>query len=108
MKIKHDKKSDSKYIYIKRGKIAYTEAKKDWLIFDYSKNGSVLGIEILDASIHPVGISVAGDNFLGCGSVEFHNYKGKEENKNSEIKSEFHLADTVGVSDKFPVLTRSH
>ena len=50
MKITYDKKADAKYIYLKKGKINFTKKVKDWLLFDYSKNGEMLGIEILNAS----------------------------------------------------------
>ena len=65
MKIEYDKKVDAKYVTFKRGKVAKTEPIKDWLIVDYAQDGSVIGIEILDASEHRIGISTIANEFIG-------------------------------------------
>lgn len=50
MKITYDKFADAKYVYVKKGKIAYTKEQQEDLLFDYDKDGNILGIEILNAS----------------------------------------------------------
>ncbi len=50
MKITWDKIADAAYIPIKKGVVAYTKEKCGWLLIDYTKNGEVVGIEILNAS----------------------------------------------------------
>ncbi|MBI2004892.1 DUF2283 domain-containing protein [Patescibacteria group bacterium] len=65
MKIEYDKSVDTKYITFKRGKIAKTEPIEDWLIVDYASDESVIGIEILDASEHEIGVSAVGNEFIG-------------------------------------------
>ena len=62
MNIKYDKTVDTKYICIKRGKISKTAKIKDWLLFDYAKNGDVLGVEILNASKNLVSVLTDGKN----------------------------------------------
>lgn len=59
MKIEYDEQSDAVYIYLRpeaadpktnSGIVAKTEG--DWPVhFDFSKDGKLLGIEIMDASI---------------------------------------------------------
>jgi uncharacterized protein YuzE len=51
-KINMDKKSDCAYIRVGNEKILYTEQKEDWLMFDYSTNNKIVGIEILEVSKH--------------------------------------------------------
>jgi|SRR3989344_3452197 len=70
MEIKYDKKADAKYIRIKKGKVAYTSQEKDWLLFDRSKNGDVLGIEILDSSEHAISIDTKRGKFIGYGMIK--------------------------------------
>lgn len=57
MQVRYDKKSDSKYVHIKKGVIRHTKKETDWLLFDYSRSGDILGVEILDSSKHPISIS---------------------------------------------------
>jgi uncharacterized protein YuzE len=64
MKVKYDNKINAKYVGIKKGKIAYTKKEQNWLLFDCSKDGQVLGIEILDYSKHPISIQTVKDNFV--------------------------------------------
>ena len=51
MKITYDKKIDAIYIKLNE-KVAYHQTKKvtDDLLVDYSKDGKVVGVEVLDAS----------------------------------------------------------
>lgn len=87
MKVQYDKSSDAKYIRLKRGKVAWTEREEDWLLFDYSLRGEVLGIEILNASKHPVGVSVAGNHLVGFDVVEFNKHqRGEDESAKMEIE----------------------
>jgi uncharacterized protein YuzE len=71
MKIKYDEKIDAKYVYIKKGKIVHTKKKEDWLLFDCAKNGDVLGIEILNASKHPMSIYTIRGELFGYSSIKF-------------------------------------
>ncbi len=63
METTYDKKYDIKYVRIKKGKIAQTKEEHDWLLLDCDQNGDILGIEILDASIHEVNIPVLLSKF---------------------------------------------
>ena len=69
MEIKYDKKIDSKYIRIKKGKVSFTKRNKDWLLFDHAKNGNILGVEILEASKHPIAISTINGELFNVGKV---------------------------------------
>lgn len=50
MKIKYDTKTDSLYIDINSGKYDQTKKITDSILVDITKNGKILGIEILEAS----------------------------------------------------------
>lgn len=50
MNIKYDPIADAQYIYLKKGKISYTKKESEWVLYDYNKEGQVLGIEILNVS----------------------------------------------------------
>lgn len=50
MIIQYDKSVDALYICFKKEKIAKTIKMKNRLLVDVDKNGSVVGIELLDAS----------------------------------------------------------
>ncbi len=65
MEIKYDKETDSKYIQIRRGKVANTKEHTDWFFLDCDENGEIIGIEILDASKHLVNLVTINNNFLG-------------------------------------------
>ncbi|MBP7497219.1 MAG: DUF2283 domain-containing protein [Bacteroidales bacterium] len=52
MKIKYDKKIDVLYIRFSDEPIKESDEQKPGIILDYSKEGSIVGIEILDASKH--------------------------------------------------------
>lgn len=63
MKSTYDKTADAKYIKVskkpsRRGVIARTEQISDWLNVDYDKQGLVYGIEVLNASKHPITVLV--------------------------------------------------
>ena len=64
MKIRYDKETDSKYIEVTASKknVSCTKKEKDWLLFDYDEKGKIMGIEILDASEHPVAFSFTMDD----------------------------------------------
>jgi uncharacterized protein YuzE len=92
MKIKYDKKADAKYVSIKQGKITHTKKEQDWLLFDCAKNGDVLGVEILDASKHLIGISVMGQEFISCNVIKSESFKNGNESLKFEIdKKELQL-----------------
>ena len=50
MKIKYDKETDIVYISLSSLKIAESDQEKPGIILDYSDNGQIVGIEILNAS----------------------------------------------------------
>lgn len=50
MKIEYDKIADALYIYLNKGKVAKTVKMQDRLNVDVSKNGKILGLEVLGAS----------------------------------------------------------
>ena len=50
MKIKYDKETDVVYISFYSLKIAESDQEKPRIILDYSDNGQIFGIEILNAS----------------------------------------------------------
>ena len=50
MKVKYDKEVDVMYIYLNDEAIKESDESKQGIIIDYSESGSIVGIEILDAS----------------------------------------------------------
>ncbi len=50
MKIKYDKETDVVYITFSSLKIAESDQEKPGIILDYSEEGQIVGIEILNAS----------------------------------------------------------
>lgn len=52
MKIRYDPKVNAMYIELGNGKYDKTRKVSDVILVDEDKNGKVLGIEILDASIN--------------------------------------------------------
>jgi len=50
MKVKYDREVDVLYIVFSEEKIEESDEGKPGVILDYDKNGSIVGIEILDAS----------------------------------------------------------
>ena len=50
MKIKYDSKIDALYIDLAKGKYDVSKKITDSIVVDLTKDGKVLGIEILDAS----------------------------------------------------------
>lgn len=64
MKVTYDKKIDSKYVKISAGRVAQTKEQEDWLLVDYGVTGNVLGVEILDASKHPMTFSISKKKFF--------------------------------------------
>ena len=50
MKIRYDKEVDAMYIYAEQGQSEYSEEIGEGIIIDVSKEGKVVGMEILDAS----------------------------------------------------------
>lgn len=52
MKVKYDQQVDILYISFNDQEVYESDEEKPGVIIDYSKDGSVVGIEILDASKH--------------------------------------------------------
>ncbi len=50
MKVKYDKEVDVLYISFSKNKIKESDEDKPGIVLDYDKAGSIVGIEILDAS----------------------------------------------------------
>lgn len=50
MKVKYDKEVDILYISLNQEAIKESDEAKPGIIIDYSANGSIVGIEILNAS----------------------------------------------------------
>ena len=50
MKVKYDKEVDVLYIVFSENKIKESDEDKPGIILDYDKSGTIVGIEILDAS----------------------------------------------------------
>ena len=50
MKVKYDKEVDVLYISFSENKIAESDEDKPGIILDYDKSGTIVGLEILDAS----------------------------------------------------------
>lgn len=50
MKVKYDKEVDILYIVFSEEKIKESDEEKSGIILDYDKQGSIVGIEILNAS----------------------------------------------------------
>jgi len=60
MVIKYDKESDIIYIQFSEKKVVESDEDKPGIILDYSENGEIVGIEVLEASkktSQPNGIS---------------------------------------------------
>lgn len=88
MNIKYDKKADTKYVRIKKGKIAYTKKEQDWLLYDCAKNGDVLGVEILDASQHVLSLStIKGKLFFRSMTKDINKNKVSIDLSNNEEKN---------------------
>ena len=75
MTIKYDKESDSKYVRINKGVVATTKKEHDWLFFDYTKDGEVVGVEVLNASKHPISITTMLGMFAGYHVTKFSEKK---------------------------------
>ena len=50
MKIRYDKEVDAMYVYAEKGQSEYSEEIGEGIIVDVSKDGRIIGMEILDAS----------------------------------------------------------
>ena len=50
MEVRYDKEVDAMYIYAEKGEYSISEEIGDGVVIDISKDGRVIGIEILDAS----------------------------------------------------------
>lgn len=70
MKVEYDMEADAKYIRFSDGDVARTKKEKDWLIFDYSKESEVIGLEILDASKNQIRIHTIGGKLVRYQGVD--------------------------------------
>ena len=50
MKVRYDKEVDAMYVYAEEGQIEHSEEIGEGIIVDVSKEGKIVGMEILDAS----------------------------------------------------------
>lgn len=51
MRFHYDKKQDALYIRFNKNPYVESDEVKEGIIFDYDKNGKIIGIEVLDASL---------------------------------------------------------
>ncbi len=52
MKIEYDRQADAIYIRLKAGIVAESEEVRPGVVLDFDAEGKVLGIEMLDVSLH--------------------------------------------------------
>jgi uncharacterized protein YuzE len=52
MKIEYDRQADAIYIRLKAGIVAESEEVRSGVVLDFDTEGKVLGIEMLDVSLH--------------------------------------------------------
>jgi len=97
MRISHDKKIDAKYIRLKKGKIESTKKVEDWLLLDCNKEGEVLGVEILDASKHYVGVHLIMGKFEGSNVNDFSSVRTSECVMSSKLQFGNLLAKSIFV-----------
>ena len=50
MKVRYDKEVDAMYVYVEEGTPEYSEEVGEGVIVDFSEDGKIVGMEILDAS----------------------------------------------------------
>ena len=104
MKIKYDKKADAKYISIKKGKINYTKRNNDWLLFDYSKRGDVLGVEILNASKNSISVYTIKEKFVGFEILKSSPGVSNRENRDDVIVTA-QLSNNFDLEHSFSMLS---
>ena len=86
MKISYDKEVDAKYIHFKKGEVSKTVKEQDGVFIDYDKKGSVLGVEILNASKSLISVFSQGGIFAGLGNVK-HSFGLKKGYPSTTIQS---------------------
>lgn len=83
MKIKYDHEADTKYITFSKGRrrdVAFTTKKiKSWLLADYSKEGVLLGIEVLNASTND------GDLMVSNGDIQYIPRRSRSAHRSPEV-----------------------
>ncbi|MCL0040006.1 DUF2283 domain-containing protein [Thermodesulfovibrionales bacterium] len=52
MKVRYDEEADTLYIRLRKGEYYESDEIQEGFILDYDIDGNVIGIEILEASIH--------------------------------------------------------
>ncbi|MCL0083701.1 DUF2283 domain-containing protein [Thermodesulfovibrionales bacterium] len=52
MKVRYDEEADALYIRLRKGEYYESDEIQEGFILDYDIDGNVIGIEILEASIH--------------------------------------------------------
>ena len=71
METKYDNAIDAKYILLKKGKVCCTRQVEGWLLLDFDKNNDVLGLEILEASKHPISLLTSGEKLLSIYNISY-------------------------------------
>ena len=82
MKISYDKKNDTKYVSIRKGKVVSTKPHFEWLLFDFDIKGEILGVEILNASKNLISLVTDGKKLVS------YNYINT-----SELSSKFFVSN---------------
>lgn len=70
MTITYDNSTDAKYIQIGSGNATRTVKEKPWLLVDYDAAESIVGIEVLDASKHPLTVLTLAGKVVSYSSVD--------------------------------------
>jgi len=63
MRVRYDEEADALYIKLQEGGYHESDEIKDGFILDYDIDGNIIGIEILDASIHLAVADLSTVNF---------------------------------------------
>jgi len=93
-KITYDLELDSKYIQVSDEKVSNTKEVNEWLIFDVSQNGDIVGIEVLNQSAHPVNVFIHDNKVLNISENKqgLRNNLQEAEVKNAQEVNNFSFA----------------
>jgi uncharacterized protein YuzE len=63
MRVRYDEEADALYIKLREGEYHESDEIRDGFILDYDVDGNIIGIEILDASVHLAPAELSTVNF---------------------------------------------